>query len=272
MENKLFKLLYKIRHDLSGFFNDSLNPNNEVLDRCFDKDENGKYVEDTEHWNKMLVRSKNLQMLVAKLRVRLMAVNKISDFEAARRILNDEVNLWDYGVFLSFEENCDVGDTRSKCIKIINRTYETALWLIDEAENKLKEERGEGQVQLAQLKTNLTEPQRALLFNLLVKHGFIPDNNKDCFIWAFGKPVEQQPEQWYSVKWNKSKQAFWELLKTSEYVEITDGKRVVKTIIPILGTISNQNKRDIEKLFVDEFDNPLNKLSTPKKRFIFKRL
>ena len=56
-----------------------------------------------------------------------------------------------------------------------------------------------------QLKTNLTETQRGLLFDLLAKGGFILDENKDCFIWAFGKPTEKQPEHFKPVKWDESK-------------------------------------------------------------------
>lgn len=231
MENKLFKLLYKIRHDLSGFFNDSLNPNNEVLDKCFDKDENGQFVEDTEHWNKMLVRSKNLQMLVNELQVRLMTVREILDFEAARRILNDEVIHCEYEVFLAFEENCNVSDTRSKCIKIINRTYETAIWLIDETENKLREEKGKGHLRLAQLKTNLSNTQRTLLYDLLVENKFIPDEtDKDGFNWVFGGNNKKYTS--FKIKWLKNKQLLRELLIPLKHPEtkISDIKRIIPQI------------------------------------------
>jgi len=42
-------------------------------------------------------------------------------------------------------------------------------------------------ISLSQLQTNLTDTQRGLLFDLLVKDKFIPDNkDRDGFIWAFG--------------------------------------------------------------------------------------
>ena len=42
-------------------------------------------------------------------------------------------------------------------------------------------------IQIPRLQTNLTDTQRGLLFDLLVKDKFIPDNtDRDCFIWAFG--------------------------------------------------------------------------------------
>lgn len=58
---------------------------------------------------------------------------------------------------------------------------------------------------IAQLKTNLTDTQRCLLFDLLVKGGFILDENKDCFIWAFGRPDETHPGFFRPVKWDESK-------------------------------------------------------------------
>ena len=56
-----------------------------------------------------------------------------------------------------------------------------------------------------QLKTNLTtDTQRGLLFDLLVKDEFIPDNtDRDGFIWAFGG--ENDKYTGFKIKWLKKK-------------------------------------------------------------------
>lgn len=232
MENKLFKLLVKIQSDFSNFFDDCLNCNFEVYDRYGDIDENRNFVEDKEHWDKMLVRSKNLQKLVEKLRVRLMTVNDVSDFRVARRMLNSEDFYWLYEKLLAFEDNCDVDDPRLKCIKMTNRTYETALWLIDEAEEKLNDENGEGQGRLAQLKTNLKDDkQRQLLYDLLVKDNFIPvETDKDGFKWVFGGMNNKYTS--YKIKWLKNKQLLRELLTPLKQpdTQMADIERIVPLI------------------------------------------
>jgi hypothetical protein len=54
-----------------------------------------------------------------------------------------------------------------------------------------------------QLKTNLTDPQRGKLFDLLVKNGFITDKDRDGFIWAFGGVNDKFTS--YSTEWLKAK-------------------------------------------------------------------
>lgn len=58
------------------------------------------------------------------------------------------------------------------------------------------------------LQTNLKTQQRANLFTELVNGGFIPDENPDCFNWAFAAKGETEPTppgQWQPIKWEKSK-------------------------------------------------------------------
>ena len=51
-----------------------------------------------------------------------------------------------------------------------------------------------------QFQTNLTDDsQRGKLFDLLVENGFIPNINKDSFIWAFGG--EKQPNNFEQIEW-----------------------------------------------------------------------
>jgi len=52
-----------------------------------------------------------------------------------------------------------------------------------------------------QLKTNLTDDQRGKLFDLLVLNGFIPDKDKEGFIWAFGGVNDKYTS--YSTEWLK---------------------------------------------------------------------
>jgi len=52
---------------------------------------------------------------------------------------------------------------------------------------------------LFQFQTNLTDEQRGKLFDLLVENGFIPNINKDSFIWAFGG--EKQPNNFEQLEW-----------------------------------------------------------------------
>lgn len=56
---------------------------------------------------------------------------------------------------------------------------------------------------LNQLKTKLTDTQRGKLFELLVLHGFIPDKDKEGFIWAFGGKNDNYTS--YSTEWFKNK-------------------------------------------------------------------
>ena len=57
---------------------------------------------------------------------------------------------------------------------------------------------------LPQLPTNLTNEQRGLLFDLLVKYKFIPDTtNKEGFIWAFGGFDERYRN--FTIKWLSDK-------------------------------------------------------------------
>lgn len=58
--------------------------------------------------------------------------------------------------------------------------------------------------QLPQLPTNLTNIQRETLFDLLVKHLFIPaTTNKEGFVWAFGGLNEKYNS--FSIEWLKDK-------------------------------------------------------------------
>lgn len=51
-----------------------------------------------------------------------------------------------------------------------------------------------------QLQTNLTDTQRGKLFDLLVLHGFIPETDKEGFIWALGGE-QTQPSNWQPIEW-----------------------------------------------------------------------
>lgn len=51
-----------------------------------------------------------------------------------------------------------------------------------------------------QLQTKLTDSQRGKLFDLLVADGFIPNTNKEGFIWAFGSE-HPQPANWEQIEW-----------------------------------------------------------------------
>ena len=91
---------------------------------------------------------------------------------------------------------------------------------------------------IPQLFSKLTENQRSELFNLLKKLKFIPElTDRKSFFWAFGG--ENKPEHWEPIKLNFSAK---------------HGLRILLT--PILGTITEQHIRDIEKLFLNKKDNP----------------
>jgi len=86
---------------------------------------------------------------------------------------------------------------------------------------------------LPQLPTNLTNEQRGLLFDLLVKYKFIPETtNKKNFIWTFGTPVENMPKHWQSTIWNKNKQLLRELLNPfkKSNLKIAD----IEKLVPLL--------------------------------------
>lgn len=51
-----------------------------------------------------------------------------------------------------------------------------------------------------QFKTSLTDTQRGKLFELLVLNRFIPDKDKEGFIWAFGGE-QNQPSNWQPIEW-----------------------------------------------------------------------
>ena len=51
-----------------------------------------------------------------------------------------------------------------------------------------------------QLQTKLTDTQRGTLFDLLVSNGFISDNDKEGFIWAFGGKNDNCTS--YSTEWH----------------------------------------------------------------------
>ncbi len=51
----------------------------------------------------------------------------------------------------------------------------------------------------SQLQTKLNDTQRGKLFDLLVLNGFIPDKDKEGFIWAFGSTNDNYTS--YSTKW-----------------------------------------------------------------------
>ena len=99
---------------------------------------------------------------------------------------------------------------------------------------------------LEQLSTNLSWIQRSKLFDLLQKGKFIPNENIDSFIWALGSSDETMPDCWQPIKWEESKLSLRELLT------------------PFLQTITNQQIRFIEKLFLDKHCNPLKMNKLPK--------
>lgn len=97
-----------------------------------------------------------------------------------------------------------------------------------------------------QLSTHLSWIQRSKLFDLLQKGKFIPNENRDSFIWALGCSDEKMPDCWQPIKWEESKLSLRELLT------------------PFLQTITNQRIRIIEKLFLDKHCNPLKMNKLPK--------
>ena len=96
------------------------------------------------------------------------------------------------------------------------------------------------------LSTNLSWIQRSNLFDLLQKGQFIPNENRDSFIWTLGCSDEKMPDCWQPIKWEESKMSLRELLT------------------PFLQIITNQRMRIIEKLFLDKHCNPLKMNKLPK--------
>jgi hypothetical protein len=107
----------------------------------------------------------------------------------------------------------------------------------------LKNKSQNSTVSIPRLQTRLTTDQRGQLFGLLVKDKFIPETtNANCFNWAFDTTDEipmNQPELWQSIKWNKSVQKLRVLIGNC------------------IGHIGNPEERKIEKLFLNQNDNPL---------------
>jgi hypothetical protein len=99
---------------------------------------------------------------------------------------------------------------------------------------------------LEQLTTSLSLVQRSQLFDLLQQGKFIGHENRNCFIWALGSSDEKMPPCWQPIKWKESKLSLRELLT------------------PFLQTITNQQIRIIEKLFLDKHCNPLKMNKLPK--------
>lgn len=99
---------------------------------------------------------------------------------------------------------------------------------------------------LEQLTTRLSLVQRSKLFDLLEQGKFLGNGDRDCFIWALGSSDEKMPPCWQPIKWEESKLSFRELLT------------------PFLQTITNQQIRIIEKLFLDKRCNPLKMNKLPK--------
>ena len=54
-----------------------------------------------------------------------------------------------------------------------------------------------------QLQTKLTDTQRGKLYDLLVRLGYLPDKDKEGFIWAFGGVNDNYTS--YSTEWLKNK-------------------------------------------------------------------
>lgn len=209
------------------------------------------------------VRIHNIKKVILKRKPELMSSNGVINFEYIYKLI--EYSRLKYGYYDSKELTYNyISFFGSNAALIYGKYFLFIDWLQSELNRLLGKE-----ILPHPLQTNLTTDQRTALYKLLVDGKFIPDTtNPDCFNWAIGVTDEnkpKQPGQWQPIQWNKSKQAFRELLIENEYVKIINGKRVKKTLIPILKTISNQNKRDIEKLFLDEFDYPLNKITAPKK-------
>lgn len=97
-----------------------------------------------------------------------------------------------------------------------------------------------------QLTIPLSLEQRSKLFDLLRQGKFIGNENRGRFIWALGSSDEKMPTCWQPIKWEESKLSFRELLT------------------PYLQTITNQQIRIIEKLFLDKHCNPLKLNKLPK--------
>lgn len=85
-------------------------------------------------------------------------------------------------------------------------------------------------IRTSKLQTNLTDTQRSLLFDLLVKDNYIPDSDKDGFIWAFGG--ENDKYKAFKVKWLKNKQLLRELLIPLKHPEMI--KADFERLIPLI--------------------------------------
>lgn len=108
--------------------------------------------------------------------------------------------------------NIDYSIEYCKPYEYINSTLELNKGLIvnsnsiidfvEIAENLYKEHCKETTKKRYQLQTKLTDDtKRGKLFDLLVKHGFIPDKDRDGFIWAFGGVNDNYTS--YSTEWLK---------------------------------------------------------------------
>ena len=182
MDNKLFKLLEKTQKKLFNIIGNMLNINNELLDKVYDKSDNGEYIEDKNHWNNLLLEIDKLAELVYKLESRALAITSESEIQIINRFLVDDF-MDEYETLCDIEEkHIKSEDARTNCL---NRSVFFFSYILEIVQNTEKQI-GISIEPSKQLNTNLNKTQIALLFDLLVEGGFITDENKDGFIWAFG--------------------------------------------------------------------------------------
>jgi hypothetical protein len=92
-----------------------------------------------------------------------------------------------------------------------------------------------------QLKTNLNDTQRSLLYDLLKKDKFIPDDtDRDGFIWAFGGKNDKYTD--FKIKWLNNKQILRELVIPLEHPDIK---------------IKADYERLVPLVFIDDKNNPI---------------
>lgn len=115
-------------------------------------------------------------------------------------------------------------DSRIKYLEILKTEMEQKLKTLNTKE-------------ISKLQTNLTDTQRALLFDLLEEEGFILNENKDCFIWALGGNVK--PEKFTPIKW----------IKTNS---LTKGKNLSKvSILNLLHILKVKESQIINKFLLN---------------------
>lgn len=241
MDNKLFKLLVKMQTQLLEITGNLLNHDNEFLEKVLVQNENGEFVEDKNHWNKMLLKMDKLLSLIFKLESRALAITEKSDIQILDRFLVDFFE-FEFNILCHIEEkHLKSEDARTECLVRAVFSFNYIYEIIDNTEKQLGISSEPSDIPSKQLKTNLNDTQRGLLFDLLVKDKFIPDKmDRDGFIWAFGGKNDGYTS--FNITWLKNKQVLRELLTRLKHKDI----------------IQADFERLVPLVFIDKKDNPIN--------------